>query len=100
MTVPPPPPPSEPHKLPGKSVGALVGLVVLILCFVTLSLDFGSAFGFALMISFASIIGATFAMVSPRLRPYAIGYLIFWGASLVVLGGLCVALIASYSQQV
>jgi hypothetical protein len=66
----------------------------------TLSLGDVNAFGYLLVFALASIVGATIAVVSPRLRPYAVGYLIFWGASLVVLGGLCVVLVATYSSQV
>ncbi len=42
----------------------------------------------------AAIVGATVALVSERLQPYAAGFLIASGVMPIVLGGACIGLIA------
>jgi len=42
----------------------------------------------------ASVLGATVALTSRRLQPYATGFLIASGVMPIVLGGACIGLIA------
>ncbi|HEU5144433.1 MAG TPA: hypothetical protein VFT81_04590, partial [Dermatophilaceae bacterium] len=50
-----------------------------------------------LLIPVALVLG-TLAMISPRVRPYATGFLLTMGVLLVVVGGLCVALLSGVSS--
>jgi hypothetical protein len=45
-----------------------------------------------------SVAGGTLAMFSGRARPYATGFVLTMGITLIVVGGVCVALLAAVSS--
>jgi hypothetical protein len=51
-----------------------------------------------ILIPVALVLG-TLALISPRVRPYATGFLLTMGVLLVVVGGLCVALLSGLSSS-
>ena len=94
--VPPPgPPPPSPPQRPGRLAGALAAVAFWFVAVVVWFRFGGDQLLTGLVLTLgASILGATAALTSERLRPYATGFLIASGVLPIVLGGACIGLIA------